>query len=276
MERLRRRKHQIVGTYPQHLSAIRIRRRLQTSMHMPHALRRAGRPRRIQPERHLIRRRHRGRRIRRTARQKRRKPHLPRIIDRRRRRPIRLRNHNPPQTRHAVQHRQQRPSQRRRDHHRVGPAVRQDITDHFRRQQRIDRHRNNAGTQRTPERHREIDRVKQQQRNPPLPPHPSLAQCPGKPVRRRRQPGIAQTAPWIAKRDDLARAPRAGGDRRSSPPRCRCSARSCPDPGSSAPRGTIGGLPPARTQRPKLRLSRLFTRETAPCGCSAAPARRAG
>ena len=56
MERLRRGEHQVVLADLQHLRAVGVGRGAQAAVHMSHALRRPGRTRRIQPERHLVRR----------------------------------------------------------------------------------------------------------------------------------------------------------------------------------------------------------------------------
>ena len=227
MERLRRGEHHVVGADLQHLRAIGVGRRAQAAMDVPHALRRTGRARRIQPERHLVRRRDRGRRRRIAAGEEFGEPDRARIVDRRGRATIRLRHDDPAQVRDAVQHRQQRRDQRRRDHQRIGAAVGQDVADHLVGQQRVDRHRHDAGTDRAPERDREIDRVEQQQRDAPLACHAGRAQgageAAGRRPRARHRSAIARDRGTPSRR----RVPRAHGGRRNTRPRCRCLAIWC-------------------------------------------------
>ena len=223
MERLRRGEHHVVRPDLQHLRAIGIGRRAQAAMHMAHALGRAGRAGRIEPERHLIGRRIDGRRGRIAAGKECVEPDLsahhrpaPPVAA------IRLRNDDAAQFRHAVQHRQQGRDQRRRDHQRLGTAVGQDVADHLVRQQRVDRHRHDAGADRPPERDGEIDGVQHQQHHALLARDAGRTQRAGKAAR-----GFGQCRHSSASATDRGtsatrRGPRSHGDRRNTRPRCPC------------------------------------------------------
>ena len=204
MERLGRGEDQVVRADLQHLRAIGIGRRAQAAMNVPHAFRRPGGARGIQPERHLVRRRDRGRCRRIAAGKEFGQPDRARIVDRCGRAAVGLRHDDPAQVRDAVQHRQQRRDQRCRDHQRIGAAVGQDVADHLMGQQRVDRHRHDAGTDRAPERDREIHRIEQQQRDAPLACHAGRAQGAGEAAGRRRQLAIGQRPPGIAERHRIA------------------------------------------------------------------------
>ena len=139
----------------EHVLAIKLRGRHRARVHMPHALRHAGRAGRIEPERDLV----------------------ARCLGRRRR-ALRLEQFAEIRIlrgRIADQHQRfERKArhrglgdfqERRRDEQRLGARILEDVAELLDRQQRVERDRNDPGADRAPEQHREIDRVEHDHRD---------------------------------------------------------------------------------------------------------------
>ena len=200
MKRLGGGKHHIVTPDPQHLFAVGFGGDSQAGMDMLHALRRAGGPGGVKPERHLIARCRHRRRCRVPVRQ-----HIrqtgPAVLRQGGLPAIRPGNDHLP---HLRQHVLERVRQSFAHHNGVRAAVHQHVVDRLRRQQSVDRHRDHARSDRAPEDDGEIDRVLQQQHHPPLPGDAEAMEGSGKPGGCIGKLGICQGAPGILERHPLA------------------------------------------------------------------------
>jgi hypothetical protein len=137
----------------------------RAGVNVPHALRHAGRARRIEPERDLIAARLGGGRGGRGC-QQRCEILLSCAADRNR------------CVERCNAHRRGLGGllERRRDEQRLGAGVLQDVAELLHRQQRVERDRDDAGADRTPEQDREIDRVEHDHRDAIFPPQPEAGQ----------------------------------------------------------------------------------------------------
>ena len=120
----------------------------------------------------------------------------------------------------VLQGRRQGLCQGRRDNHRTRSAVLQDIGDGFRREQRVDRHRHDAGPHRAPEGDGEVDRVLQQQHDTLLPPDAGGLKGTGEPLRGGFQRRVGQGSPGVLERRNEPRRPLWDVDQRTNRPRC--------------------------------------------------------
>ena len=208
-----RRQADVVLANAEHLLGIGLRRRREIGMQMPHALGHAGRARRIQPERRLVGMGRRGRERIALARE-----FVGEFLV-----AVRvlagdddvLEIRHPPD--HVLHHRQQRFGNEQ--HPRA--AIRQHIGILVRGQQRIERHRHDAGADRAEKHGRKIDRVEHDHRHALFAADAEPAQHVGDAAALLLQVAIGELGDGVGEGELCRRGPHRHCGRAARSPRCR-------------------------------------------------------